>query len=75
MQQLTKTIASEDGLDAKQKKKKDESPSKRRAKEDVDDIFEELTDKHGSTYTTTQLRLWARMLHCGTYDSLHPFLC
>ena len=41
-----------------------------RYKEDkVDTIFRELREKHdGDTYETPQLRLWARMIQCGTHD-------
>lgn len=33
-------------------------------------MYEELCEKHGDTlYSEPQLRLWARMIHCSTYDS------
>ncbi len=42
--------------------------SKRQAiREEVDDIFSTLTEKHASTYTPAQLRLWANMLQIGTH--------
>ena len=49
---------------------KTSNPSKRQDKEhEVDTIFHELREKHdGDTYETPQLRLWARMIQCGTHD-------
>ena len=37
--------------------------------EDIDEIYDELYKKHGSNYTVPQLRLWAKMITCGTHDS------
>ena len=43
-------------------------PSKRQAiRDEVDEIFADLQDKHGSTYTAAQLRLWANMIQVGTH--------
>ena len=45
--------------------------SKRQAiREEVDELFEELKEKHGSKYTAAQLRLWANMLQVGTHRDL-----
>ena len=41
-------------------------PSKCQDREDeVDTIYRELIGKLRNTYDTPQLRLWARMIHCG----------
>ena len=60
----------EAGEDKRKRKHPDSHPSKRQDKEDeVDTIFRELREKHDSdTYETPQLRLWARMIQCGTHD-------
>lgn len=50
---------------------KKSSGTKRQGIEDeVDAIYKELLTKHGdsSIYSGPQLRLWARMIQCGTYD-------
>ncbi len=49
-------------------------PSKRHAiREEVDDLFAELQEKHGSHFTAAQLRLWANMLQVGTHrDTDNP---
>jgi len=54
----------------KRKRKHPESyPSKRQDREDeVDTIYHKLKGKHRNTYDTSQLHLWARMIHCGTHD-------
>lgn len=51
------------------KKKKKNSKSTKQSKEDkLDDVFKELKEEHGSNYTIPQLKLWARMILCGTHD-------
>lgn len=37
-------------------------PSKRQKMEEVDLVFKELKEKHGNTFDTPRLRLWARMV-------------
>lgn len=50
-------------------KKKKKSGSSRQEKEgEVDEIYEKLKKKHDGSYTSPQLKLWARMVHCGTHD-------
>ena len=48
--------------------------SKRQAiREEVDEIFANLQEKHGSRYSAAQLRLWADMVQVGTHrDSDNP---
>ena len=47
---------------------REERPSKRQAiREEVDELFTQLQEKHGSEYTAAQLRLWANMLQVGTH--------
>ena len=36
----------------------------------MDDIYQDLSKKHADSYSVPKLRLWARMIHCGTHDSL-----
>jgi hypothetical protein len=36
--------------------------------DDMDMIYRELKEKHGEQFTVPQLRLWARMLYCDSYD-------
>lgn len=46
-------------------------PSKRQKKEDdVDSVFKDLKEKHGSKFGTPQLRLWARMVSNDLHDDL-----
>ena len=46
----------------------DKQGSKRQAiRDEVEDIFASLKEKHGSTYNAAQLRLWANMLQIGTH--------
>lgn len=57
---------SDEGTGHSKRKRDDTSstaPSKRQKKEEeVDSIFKELKEKHGSKYDTPRLRLWARMV-------------
>ena len=52
----------------------DESESHRKRprlqekEEELEKCFRELQNKHGSNYSIPQLRLWARMIQCGTHD-------
>lgn len=50
----------------KKGKRKREEPE---GDEDCDGVYEELQEKHGDSYTMPQLRLWARMINCGTHAS------
>ena len=51
------------------KKNSEPGGSKRKEREDaVQDIYEELLEEHVDKYSTPQLRLWARMINCGTHD-------
>ena len=43
--------------------------TRRQEKEDeVETIFQNLHKKHNDEYSVPQLRLWARMVQCGTHD-------
>ena len=43
-------------------------PSKRQAiRDEVEEIYADLREKHGSNYTAAQLRLWANMIQVGTH--------
>lgn len=60
--------------DCTAKHKRDELPtgsSKRHKKEEqVDLVFKELKEKHGSNFDTPRLRLWARMISNSLHDDL-----
>ena len=38
--------------------------------ESVEDYYQELKEKHGSSFSVPQLWLWAKMFYCGTHYSL-----
>ena len=40
------------------------------ADDELEEIFLQLKDKHGSNYSGPQLRLWARMIIAKTHDSV-----
>ena len=48
---------------AREKRKKDHE-------EELEEIFLQLKEKHGSTYSGPQLRLWARMIVAKTHDGI-----
>jgi hypothetical protein len=48
---------------AREKRKKDQE-------EELEEIFIQLKEKHGFTYSGPQLRLWARMIVAKTHDSV-----
>ena len=53
----------------KQRKTTELSTNKRQDKEEeIDEIYEELRSHHKDNFSVPQLRLWARMIYCGTYD-------
>lgn len=59
----------ESGQRKKGKRKRDDSEKDKDRDEDIDEVYDELYKKHGSNYTVPQLRLWARMIDCGTHES------
>ena len=65
---------SSDEESAVQSKRKRDDPStgssKRQKKGEVDDIFQDLKQKHGTNYDTPRLRLWARMVANKLHDDL-----
>lgn len=53
----------------KRRKTTELSTNKRQDKEEeIDEIYEELRSHHKDNFSVPQLRLWARMIYCGTYD-------
>ena len=53
--------------------KKEKSAKKRKSNEhdgdDIETIYKELLERYpGDTYTKPQLKLWARMIRCGTHE-------
>ena len=55
---------------------RDRSPPRKKSsrrdekEKDVDDLFQDLKDRHGSEYSGPQLRLWARMVSNGVHEDL-----
>ncbi len=49
--------------------KKKRSSKRQEKEDDVEGIYSELKSKHGDDYTVPQLKLWARMIQCGTHDN------
>ena len=48
-------------------------PKRQAIREEVEEIFASLQEKHGSTFSAAQLRLWANMLQVGTHrDTNEP---
>ena len=61
----------EDSTGCKKRKRDDSSSghSKRQKREEeVDTVFDQLKEKHGSKYNTPHLRLWARMIANSLHD-------
>ena len=59
-----------DDLDEPDRKRKKSSGSTKKEEEDsVDAIYDKLFCTHKESFSVPQLRLWARMIHCGTHDS------
>ena len=56
----------------KRKQKNDSRGVSRRAEteEELEDVFQNLKEKHGTDYSGPQLRLWARMIVSKTHDDL-----
>jgi len=51
------------------KRKRDETSTRRQDKEDeVDEVYQELRDRHADTYSTSKLRLWARMIASNLHE-------
>ena len=46
------------------------SSKRQKKEEEVDLVFQELREKHGTTYDTPRLRLWARMVTTNLHDDL-----
>lgn len=54
---------------SRKRKNTDHVVDKQQEKIDDFDIYKSLKEKHGSTYTNPQLRLWARMIEAGNHES------
>ena len=56
------------------KRKRDDpstgSSKRQKKEEEVDFVFQELREKHGTAYDTPRLRLWARMVNTNLHDDL-----
>ena len=57
-----------DVSETKKRKRGESSVSQRDEGETVDIIFQNLSKQH-KDYTKPQLKLWARMIHCGSHDN------
>ena len=54
----------------KKKKRQSSVPSRRQSKEDeLEEVYSKLRIEHGTDYSVPQLKLWARMIICGTHDN------
>lgn len=77
-QMYAKSVGSEISLwcdvSPSRKRKQNESSSSRKENgDDVESIYQVLLDEHGDKYDKPQLKLWARMLHCGSHtDFVKP---
>ena len=59
--------------DGRGKRKRDLAGSKRQEREEeVYSLFKDLKEKHGSSYETPKLRLWARMVASNLHDLDSP---
>ena len=55
--------------ESRKRKNGEPSKSRRQEKEDlVESIYLELLEQHSDSYSKPQLKLWARMIHCGTHS-------
>lgn len=61
-------IEPEDPEPVKKRSKTSTSTRRELFEEELDEIYKKLKEKHQENYTGPQLRLWARMLHCGRYS-------
>ena len=50
------------------KRKKSTASSSKKGEDSVDIIYDKLFSKHKDSFSVPQLRLWARMIHCGTHE-------
>ena len=67
----TEAIEDERGAGRTKRKRDEMVSSRRQEKEDeVDDIFQELKDKHGDKFGIPKLHLWARMVGANLHDDL-----
>ena len=67
------TIELDDPEPAKKRSKTNTSTRRELFEDELDDIYEQLKDRHQENFTGPQLRLWARMLRSGRYsDYDHP---
>lgn len=62
---------SEDEESYSTKKRKKQASKRQGVEDEVDSIYSKLESKHSDSgiYSIPQLRLWARMIQCGTYDN------
>ena len=53
------------------KRKRKEPSSRRQEKEnEVDDVYQDLKNRHGDSFSTPQLRLWARIVTANLHEDL-----
>ena len=57
-----------DNPEPRSKKKKHSESSKRQKEDLLEEVYSKLKLKHDDMYTAPQLKLWARMIICGTHD-------
>ena len=57
-------------VNADKSKKSTQEKKREKQEEELEQVFLQLKEKHGSVYSGPQLRLWARMIIAKTHDSL-----
>ena len=63
-------VSDDEVVPASCSKKSVREKKKVQADDELEEIFLQLKDKHGSNYSGPQLRLWARMIIAKTHDSV-----
>ena len=59
---------SDDSDEPERKREKSTGSSKKEEEDSVDIIYDKLFCKHKDSFSVPQLRLWARMSHCGMHE-------
>lgn len=65
----TCTSETDDDIEPEKKKRKHSESSRRQNREDeLEEIYGKLKAEHDDSYSSPQLKLWARMILCGTHE-------
>ncbi len=57
-----------DNPEPKRKKKYSESSKRQKKEDELEEVYAKLMEENGNNYTPVQLKLWARMIVCGTHS-------